>query len=81
MQTPAPTNIASSLDSGFLRLPKPRARCPVSNLSRTTLVELIAEGRIKAKRLRRRGNVRGIVLILRESLVDYLNSLPDVQAK
>ena len=61
----------------FLRLPQPRTRCPISSLSRTTLEELIRDGAIPAKKLRRRGSVRGITLIPKTALVEYLSGLPD----
>ncbi len=64
----------------FLRLPQPRTRCPISSLSRTTLEELIRDGAIPAKKLRRRGSVRGITLIPKAALVDYLSGLPDAAA-
>lgn len=80
MQTTSPVTIASSPSCEFVRLPKPGSRCPVSGLSRTTLVELVADRKIEAKHLRRRGALRGIVLINRQSLVDYINGLPDVTA-
>lgn len=64
-------------DDEFLRLPKPRQRCPISGLSRSTLVELINAGHIKAKKLRNRGSFRGITLILKDSLLSYLHGLED----
>lgn len=60
----------------FLRLPLPRARCPITGLSRTTLEELISEGLIPAKRLRRPGRTRCITLIPRRSLIEYVEALP-----
>ena len=68
-------------DAIFLRLPQPRSRCPISNLSRTTLEELIRDGALPAKRLRRRGSVRGITLIPKTALVEYLSGLPDAAAE
>jgi hypothetical protein len=64
-------------DSEFLRLPLARTRCPISNLSRTTLEELINDGLIPAKKLRRRGQTRAITLIPKAGLVDFIMSLPD----
>jgi len=61
----------------FLRLPRPRTRCPVTGLSRTTLEELIREGFIPAKKLRRPGRTRCITLIPRRQLIDYVLSLPE----
>jgi hypothetical protein len=68
-------------DAIFLRLPQPRTRCPISSLSRTTLEELIKDGAIPAKRLRRRGSVRGITLIPKTALLEYLSGLPDATAE
>lgn len=60
----------------FLRLPLPRTRCPITGLSRTTLEELINEGLVPAKRLRRPGRTRCITLIPRRSLIEYVEALP-----
>jgi cobalamin biosynthesis Mg chelatase CobN len=60
-----------------MRLPRPRTRCPVTNLSRTTIEELIKSGAIKAKRLRRPGRTRAITLIPMEALVAWANALPE----
>jgi hypothetical protein len=61
----------------FCRLPRPRTRCPITNLSRTTLEEHIRAGNIRAKTLRKPGRTRGITLIEKRSLLDFVNSLPD----
>jgi hypothetical protein len=61
----------------FIRLPKPGERCRLTGLSRTTLCELIKAGHVKAKKLRQRGSLRGITLIVRDSLIEYLRSLED----
>lgn len=60
----------------FIRLPRPGERCPYTGLSRTTLCELIANGSIESRLVRKPGRVRGIRLIVLRSLLDYLNSLP-----
>jgi hypothetical protein len=70
-----PSNRFSLRDAEFLRLPRAKERCPISQLSRTTLCELIADGRIKAVKLRKKGAMRGIILINRQSLLDYLHSM------
>jgi hypothetical protein len=72
---------ANRHDAIFLRLPQPRTRCPISSLSRTTLEELIRDGAIPAKKLRHRGSVRGITLIPKTALVEYLSGLPDAAAE
>jgi hypothetical protein len=58
----------------FLRLPRPGTRCNLSSLSRTTLIELGNRGLIKMKKVRSPGATRGIVLIVRKSLTDFLMS-------
>ncbi len=59
----------------FLRLPSPRARCRLTGLSRTTLCELIERKVIRAIKVRQPGAQRGVVLIIRQSLLDYLRRL------
>lgn len=59
----------------FLRLPRPGERCKLTGLSRTTLCELIADGHVKAKKIRKRGSLRGITLIVTDSLLAYLHGL------
>jgi hypothetical protein len=61
----------------FHRLPPPRGRCQLTGLSRTTICELIAERKVRAKKLRKPGAIRGITLVDTQSLIDYLNSLPE----
>ena len=65
----------------FIRLPKPRGRCPLSGLSRTTLAELVESGAVKAAKLRKKGSLRSITLIHRESLLSYLRSQMRVSVK
>lgn len=67
----------------WLRLPRPGARCPVSNLSRSTLAELVRPcprngyaPPVEARVLKRRDARRGVLLISRESLLGYLSGLP-----
>lgn len=64
-------------DAEFLRLPLPRTRCPITKLARTTLEELINDGLIPAKKLRRRGQTRAITLIPKAALVEFVMGLPD----
>jgi hypothetical protein len=59
----------------FVRLPKARSRCPITGLSRTSLVELVDCGAVKAVKLRKKGSLRGITLLHRESLLGYLHAL------
>jgi len=69
--------------SVWLRLPRPGSRCPISSLSRSTLAELARPCKrngyrapVTAKVLKRRGAARGVLLISRQSLLDYLGNLP-----
>ena len=47
-----------------------------TGICRSTLYNLIADGVIKTKVIRRPGNARGIRLISVESLRDYIESCP-----
>lgn len=67
----------------WLRLPRPGSRCPVSNLGRSTLAELVRpcprngyRPPVEARLLKRRDARRGVLLISRESLLGYLSELP-----
>lgn len=70
-----PVEDASQVPPEFCRLPRPLTRCPLTGLSRTSLVELIDAGKVRAVRLRKKGAARGITLVNRQSLLDYLHSL------
>lgn len=72
---PAVVNGATHINPEFIRLPKAGSRCPITGLSRTSLVELVDKGVVKAVKLRKRGSLRGITLLVRESLLGYLHSL------
>jgi hypothetical protein len=87
----APVSSAPRLEGGkpvfdtasWLRLPRPGSRCPVSNLSRSTLAELVRpcprngyRPPVEARLLKRRDARRGVLLISRDSLLGYLNELP-----
>jgi hypothetical protein len=63
-------------DAEWLRLPLPSDRCPLTGLSRTTLIELGDRGEIVMKRIRKPGATRGIVILHKQSLLDYLYRLP-----
>lgn len=69
---------APQLPPVFVRLPRPKSRCAITGLSRSSLNDLITAGKIRAVKLRKRGAVRGIVLINRQSLLDFLHSLEQV---
>jgi hypothetical protein len=47
----------------------------LTGLSRTTLCELIERKEIRAIKVRQPGAQRGVVLIIRQSLLDYLRRL------
>lgn len=66
------------LQPEFIRLPKAGEKCPVTGLTRTTLVELLeaAGGAIKVRYLRKPGATTGIKLIPRQQLIDYIYGLP-----
>jgi hypothetical protein len=70
-----PVADAPLLPPEFCRLPRPKTRCQITGLSRTSLNELIAAGKIRAAKLRKKGAVRSITLINRQSLLEYLHSL------
>lgn len=68
----------------YVRLPPPGARCPITGLSRTTLNSLILPTEmnqhrppVESKVLRAKYAQRGIRLIKLQSLLDYLESLPN----
>ena len=70
-----PVGDGPQLPPEFCRLPRPKTRCAITGLSRTSLSELIDEGKVRAVRLRKKGAARGVTLINRQSLLDYLHSL------
>lgn len=61
----------------WLRLPPPRARCPLTGLSRSGLVDLVERsgGAVRVVKLTKPGAARGVVLLHRESLLAYLDRL------
>lgn len=66
----------------WLRLPAPRRRCTLTNLSRTTLCELCVpceandfKPPVRSIVIRKKNAVRGIRLINRASLLTYFESL------
>jgi len=74
MSTPTPSS------EEWIRLPRPKERCPVTGLSRTSLVEILDEkdpatGELCVKQYRkeRHGKQRRIRLIHRESLLAFLD--------
>jgi hypothetical protein len=73
-----PVGNAPQIPPIFCRYPRPGTRCPITGLSRTSLVELVDAGKVRAVRLRKKGAVRAITLINRKSLLDFLHSLEQV---
>jgi len=70
-------------DSTWIRLPRAGTRCPVSGLSRSTLAELVRPCErnayrppVEARMLKRKGSTRGVLLISRNALLEYLSELP-----
>lgn len=78
---PAATGATSLRDSEFFRLPKPGTRNPLSNLSRTSILEYGEQGNFKMIRLRKRGAARGVVLVDTKSFLAWLHGQPAVVAK
>lgn len=69
--------------SVWIRLPRPGARCPVSGLSRSTLAELVRPCErndyrppVESRLLKRKGASRGVLLIKKQSLLDFINEQP-----
>jgi len=76
----------SSDDSEWIRLPRPRERCAVTGLSRTSLVEIIDEKDprtgeyfLKQYKKERHGEQRRIRMIHKQSLLNYLERRADAQ--
>jgi len=70
-----PPKPAEKPEAEFVSLPGPGERCPISGLSRSTLYQLAAIGKIRTISLRREGNLRGKRLIAVESVRHYLRTL------
>lgn len=75
-------------DREWIRLPRSGDRCAVCGLSRSTLNKLILPNEQNAHQppvrsvvLKQRWAIRGIRLINRQSLTNYLDSLDDTKAK
>ena len=78
---PAVRTGAMVTEPEFIRYPKPKDRCPLTGLSRTTLAELVDRGAVKAAKLRKKGSQRSITLIHRESLLEYLRSKMPLESR
>jgi hypothetical protein len=73
--------MSSSFDPSFIRLPKPGAHCPYTQLSRSALDLLVRPQKannfrppVVSKVVKREGTTRGIRLISYPSLQRYLQS-------
>jgi hypothetical protein len=73
--TTEPPTIAEKQEAEFISLPGPGKRCPLSGLSRSSLYQLAALGKIRTISLRREGNSRGKRLVAVGSLRHYLRTL------
>lgn len=69
----------------FIRVPRKGERCPFTGLSRSSLYQLISpcsangfRAPVKSTVLRKKGNIRGIRLILYSSLSAHLQGLTEV---
>jgi hypothetical protein len=81
LTVPAVNDTIPLRESETFRLPKPSARCPLSGLSRTTILEHGEAGDFKLIRLRKRGSRRGIVLVDTKSFLAWLHGQPAVTKK
>ena len=68
----------------FIRLPLPNKRCPFTGLSRTTICEICTPSPannftppVKSSVLKKRGARRGIRIVNYDSLIAYLENLPN----
>lgn len=66
--------VPAELEAEFLRIP---AAVKFSGLGRTTLFAAIADGRLKSKCIRQPGAIRGIRLISKQAIRDFIESCED----
>jgi hypothetical protein len=76
--------IAADRFPAFIRVPRSGSRCPVSNLTRTAIDKLTRpqpdndfRPPVKSRVLKARSATRGVRLVEVQSLLNYLNNLPD----
>jgi hypothetical protein len=67
---------SSLRDSEYFRPPGPRARCRLSGMSRSSLLEHGEAGDFRMIRVRQKGKQRGLILVETASFLRWLNSLP-----
>ena len=74
-----PQNLIPAILPEFIRLPRSSERCQISGLSRAGLNNLILGPNppVRSVCLRKRGALRGVRLIVVQSLIEYLYSLED----
>jgi hypothetical protein len=70
---------ASLADAEWMRLPRPRGRCPISGLSRSAILDLGVTVPGLVVRLRKKGSIRGSVLIHCETLRSHLRQCREQQ--
>lgn len=75
-----------ALYPAFVRYPASGGRCPVSGLNRTAMDLLVRPQErngfvavVKSRFLKTKGAMRSVRLVDTQSLLEYLNSLPDSQ--
>ena len=85
---PIQSNNASQVTPEFIRLPKPSTLCSRTGLSRSKMNELVLPSElngfkppVRSLSLRNRGQTRAVRLIVFDSLISYLRSLLEQQAK
>ena len=74
-QALAETSLA---EAEWLRLPRVGCRCKLTGMSRSSILELGNRGLITIKRIRKPGATRGIVLVSKYSLLNFIESLPPI---
>ena len=67
---------SSLRNSEYFRPPGPRARCRLSGMSRSSMLEHGDAGDFRMIRVRQREKQRGLILIETASFLRWLNSLP-----
>ena len=64
----------------WIRLPRPREKCPYTGLSRTGLIELVRERKIKSVVVKSNPEAtRGTVMINYDALMAYIETCPKYQ--
>lgn len=70
--TPLPQNQAAQHRVEFFRLPQPGKRDPYFGLSRAWYYKAASFGEIKMIAVRQRGALRGVRLVVYDSVADYI---------